>query len=76
MPKGPKVIGVLTEPPAPTWWRANRHRVFLILGLLAGYYLATHTGNAPAQQPHTPRPAHTAPTTPGPHSTHTPLSTA
>ncbi|MFF7954048.1 hypothetical protein [Streptomyces griseorubiginosus] len=77
MPKSPRVIGVLTEPPTPTWWRANRHKVLLILGLLAGYYVGTHFSDAPAHQPSTPRPGHTAPTTPGPlHSTHTFLGTA
>ncbi|MEU0032097.1 hypothetical protein [Streptomyces sp. NPDC006335] len=75
MAKGPRVIGVLTEPQATTWWRANRHKVLLLLGLLAGYYIGTHLGDAPAQQPDSPRPGHTAPATTGPHSTHTPLGT-
>ncbi|MFJ6393941.1 hypothetical protein ACIQJT_40920 [Streptomyces sp. NPDC091972] len=76
MAKGPRVIGVLTEPQAPTWWRANRHKVLLILGLLAGYYIGTHLGDAPARQPDTPRPGHTTPATTGPHSTHTTRGTA
>ncbi|GAA2639498.1 hypothetical protein [Streptomyces spororaveus] len=57
MAKAPTVIGVLTEPPAPTWWKVNRHKVFGIGGLLIGSHLA----GAPEQQPGTPRPAHTAP---------------
>ncbi|MFC8238761.1 hypothetical protein [Streptomyces sp. NPDC056663] len=43
MAKAPAVIGVLTEPAPPTWWKANRHKVFLVLGLIGGFYLGTHT---------------------------------
>ncbi|GAB2896909.1 hypothetical protein GCM10027074_75390 [Streptomyces deserti] len=69
MAKAPTVIGVLTEPPAPTWWKTNRHRCFLAAGVLLGYLIGTHTGGAPTQQPDTPRPGHTAPATPGQHRT-------
>ncbi|MDU9001675.1 hypothetical protein [Streptomyces mirabilis] len=56
MAKGPAVIGVLTEPPQPTWWRANRHKVLLVVGLLVGYWIGTHLHGAPAPQPDTPSP--------------------
>ncbi|MFE2384397.1 hypothetical protein [Streptomyces misionensis] len=72
MAKAPTVIGVLTEPPAPTWWKANRHKVFAVSGLLIGYLIGTHLHGAP-QQPATPWPGHTtpAPATPGEHPTRT-----
>ncbi|MER6377162.1 hypothetical protein ABT255_54910 [Streptomyces mirabilis] len=54
MAKGPAVIGVLTEPPQPTWWKANRHKVLLVVGLLVGYWIGTHLHGAPAPQPDTP----------------------
>jgi hypothetical protein len=68
---------VLTEPPAPTWWKANRHKVFLSFGLLIGYLVGTHLHGAPAQSD-TPRPGHTtpAPATPSSHRTHTTLGIA
>ncbi|WP_327691351.1 hypothetical protein OG870_22770 [Streptomyces sp. NBC_00461] len=73
MAKAPTVIGVLTEPPAPTWWKANRHKVLAIAGLLIGLYIGTHQDGTP--QPETPRPGHSTPApaahTPGPSSTHT-----
>ncbi|MEU6285029.1 hypothetical protein [Streptomyces sp. NPDC047028] len=67
------VIGVLTEPTPPTWWRANRHKVYGVLGLLIGYLIGTNLHGADPQPQH-PRPSHTtpAPTTPGAHRTHTP----
>jgi len=58
--KGPKVIGVLTEPAAPSWWGANRHKVLLAAGLLLGYLIGTHTADAAPQQPQ-PQPSHTIP---------------
>ncbi|MFD9285713.1 hypothetical protein ACFWD7_52610 [Streptomyces mirabilis] len=72
MAKAPTVIGVLTEPPAPTWWKVNRHKVFGVTGLLIGYLVGTHLHSAP-QQPDQPRPGHTtpAPATPGENRTHT-----
>nr|WSW64524.1 hypothetical protein OG513_38965 [Streptomyces sp. NBC_00998] len=48
MAKAPTVIGVLTEPPAPTWWKVNRHKVFGISGLLIGYLIGTHLHGAPS----------------------------
>lgn len=51
MAKPPRVIGVLTEPAPPTWWRANRHKVLFIAGVLLGLYLCHHS-NAAAQDPH------------------------
>ncbi|EGX54597.1 hypothetical protein SZN_37101, partial [Streptomyces zinciresistens K42] len=32
---------MLTEPPAPTWWKVNRHKVFGVTGLLIGYLVGT-----------------------------------
>ncbi|MCX4546480.1 hypothetical protein [Streptomyces sp. NBC_01565] len=65
------VIGVLTEPTPPTWWKANRHKVYGIGGLLLGYLIGSHLQGTPAQQPQNPRPNHStpAPTTPSPHRT-------
>lgn len=78
MAKAPKVIGVVTEPTPASWWKANRHKVYLAAGLLLGYLLCSHTGgDAHPQQP-TPRPQHTAPATPTPGapSTYTALGLA
>ncbi|MFE5560287.1 hypothetical protein [Streptomyces sp. NPDC056544] len=61
MAKPPTVIGVLTEPPAPTWWKTNRHKVFGASGLLIGYLIGTHLHGAPQQ----PAPATPAPVTTG-----------
>ncbi|WP_143065995.1 hypothetical protein [Streptomyces sp. CC53] len=65
------VIGVLTEPTPPSWWQANRHKVYLVTGLICGYLIGSHTQPVPDPQQH-PHPGHTtpAPTTP---STHTAL---
>ncbi|MFJ5899744.1 hypothetical protein ACIQFZ_30795 [Streptomyces sp. NPDC093064] len=62
----------MTEPPTPTWWVLNRHKVFGIGGLLIGYLAGTHLHDAP-QQPDQPQPGHTtpAPATPGEHPTPT-----
>ncbi|MDX2565028.1 hypothetical protein PV371_35990 [Streptomyces sp. TX20-6-3] len=60
MANAPTVIGVLTEPPAPTWWKANRHKVFGIGRLLIGYLIGTHLHGAPPDQSETPRPGRTA----------------
>lgn len=67
MAKAPTLIGVLTEVPAPTWWRANRHKVLATAGLLIGLYVGTHQDGTqpPSQAPH---PGHS---TPGPSGTHT-----
>ncbi|MEU3400669.1 hypothetical protein [Streptomyces filamentosus] len=72
MAKAPTVIGVLTEPPAPTWWKANRHQVYGVVGLLIGYLIGIHLAGAP-QQPDQPRPARTtpAPASSGEHPTRT-----
>ncbi|MGP3978957.1 hypothetical protein ACTWQF_34080 [Streptomyces sp. 8N114] len=64
MAKPPRVIGVLTEPARPTWWRAHRHKVLFVAGLFLGYQLAIAAGAAPAEQP--PRPGHTTPALQGP----------
>ncbi|MFE0790415.1 hypothetical protein [Streptomyces mutabilis] len=55
------VIGVLREPTPPTWWQANRHKVFGVTGLVAGYLLGSHFGGTADQQPHHPRPGHSTP---------------
>jgi hypothetical protein len=65
----PPVLGILTAPPEPTWWKANRHKVLLVAGLIAGFWLATHL--RAAAHPHCPAgpassPATTAPTTTAP----------
>jgi hypothetical protein len=49
---------VLTEPPQPTWWKINRHKVLLVVGLLVGYWIGFHLHGAPASQPDTPSPGH------------------
>lgn len=77
MSKPPTVIGVLTEPPAPSWWKANRHKVYLTAGLLIGYWIGTHLHAAPPQQDEDkPRPKHAAPATPGTYSTRQDLGLA
>lgn len=63
MAKGPAVIGVLTEPARPTWWRANRHIVLLILGLIVGFHLASPDSDATPKHPK-PSPASTTRVTP------------
>ncbi|MFJ8926498.1 hypothetical protein ACIRLA_07990 [Streptomyces sp. NPDC102364] len=63
MAKGPAVIGVLTEPARPTWWKANRHIVLLILGLIVGFHLASPDSDAKTHHPK-PSPASTVPATP------------
>ncbi|MFI6661942.1 hypothetical protein ACIBL8_41245 [Streptomyces sp. NPDC050523] len=63
MAKPPTFIGVLTEVPAPTWWKANRHKVLAIGGLLIGLYLGTHQDGTQPSRP--------GDTTPSPSSTHT-----
>ncbi|MFI1660489.1 hypothetical protein ACH4ZU_37115 [Streptomyces sp. NPDC020472] len=45
---------MLTEPPAPTWRKVNRHKIFGIDGLLIGYLIGTHLAGAPEQQPASP----------------------
>ena len=76
MAKAPKVIGVLTEPPAPTWWKANRHWCYLAAGVLIGYLMWARPDGTPPQQPDVPRPGHTTPATPGQHRTHPTLGLA
>ncbi|MER5886960.1 hypothetical protein ABT160_24315 [Streptomyces sp. NPDC001941] len=71
MTQAPKVIGVLTEPAPASWWRRNRHRVYLALGLWAGWQLCTHLPGQAATP--TPRPAYNGPATPGPDSSVKPL---
>ncbi|MGG2464853.1 hypothetical protein ACO0M4_34720 [Streptomyces sp. RGM 3693] len=62
------VLGVLTEPARPTGWKANRHKVLLVLGLLVGYWIGTHVhGTVPQQQ--APQPVSTAPA-PAAHDPH------
>ncbi|MFF3975077.1 hypothetical protein ACFYZ6_35220 [Streptomyces rubiginosohelvolus] len=56
------VIGVLTEPTPPSWWKANRHKVFGIVGLLLGFLLCQQiSGGLHERQPQHPRPSHSAP---------------
>ncbi|MGW2050792.1 hypothetical protein ACWCPF_37310 [Streptomyces sp. NPDC001858] len=63
MAKAPAVIGVLTEPAPPSWWKADRHKVFLVLGLIGGFCIGTHSSDA-ATKTDPPWPAHTAPADP------------
>ncbi|WP_159048587.1 hypothetical protein [Streptomyces sp. NRRL F-4489] len=67
------MLGVVTEPAPPGWWKANRHKFFGIAGLLTGYWIGTHLHGAPDQRPPGPRPAHSAPASTAPgadHGTH------
>ncbi|MFH9821367.1 hypothetical protein [Streptomyces sp. NPDC017230] len=61
------VIGVLREPTPPTWWQANRHKVFGVGGLAIGYMIGSHFSGVADQQPQHPRPGHSTPaqSTPG-----------
>ncbi|AIS02455.1 hypothetical protein [Streptomyces glaucescens] len=43
------VIGVLREPSPPTWWQANRHKVYGTAGLLIGYMIGSHFPGATDQ---------------------------
>lgn len=36
---------------SPSWWKQNRHRVYAVAGLLAGFWLAGHQGPAPEPSP-------------------------
>lgn len=71
MAKGTRVIGVITEPAPPTWWKANRHRVCLAFGLWAGWQLcANFNGHAAVPES---QPAYTGPAVPGPDASVQPL---
>ncbi|UDM05571.1 hypothetical protein [Streptomyces longhuiensis] len=70
MAQQPKVMGVLIEPPPPTWWKANRHKVLAVAGLVLGYLIATHLQGAPDQQTR-PHPGHSTPAPTTPHATRT-----
>ncbi|MET9141999.1 hypothetical protein [Streptomyces parvulus] len=61
------VIGVLREPTPPTWWQANRHKVFGVCGLLIGYMIGSNYPGAADPHPQPPRPGHSTPvpSTPG-----------
>ncbi|MGW3746642.1 hypothetical protein ACWD62_40490 [Streptomyces sp. NPDC005146] len=72
MAKAPAVIGVLTEPAPPTWWKRNRHRIALAFGLWAGWQLCANVSGH-AASPDQPRPAYTSPATPSADSTVKPL---
>ncbi|MFF3247385.1 hypothetical protein ACFYWY_27525 [Streptomyces sp. NPDC002870] len=63
MAKTPRVIGVLSEPAEPSWWKRHRHVVLLIAGLFLGYQLSTSASDAHVEPD--PKPSHTAPSTPG-----------
>lgn len=65
-PAPPTVLGVLTTPPPSSWWKTHRHLVLLGLGLVAGFWLAVHTGAAaiPASCP-APAPKSSATARPG-----------
>ncbi|MET9483639.1 hypothetical protein [Streptomyces sp. NPDC006638] len=52
----PAVIGVLTEPAPPTWWKAHRHQVALIAGILLGWQLCGVSSGADHGQPGPARP--------------------
>jgi hypothetical protein len=67
----PAVIGILTEPAPPTWWKAHRHQVLLIVGVFVGWQIAGATHGAPDHGQHGPtRPAHSS--TPSASSTTSP----
>ncbi|NED07581.1 hypothetical protein G3I55_38790 [Streptomyces sp. SID6648] len=60
--KPPAVIGVLTEPAPPTWWRAHRHQVLLVVGIFLGWQLCGASSGAADHDQHGP----TAPPTASP----------
>ncbi|MFB7076504.1 hypothetical protein [Streptomyces sp. NPDC056308] len=45
-------------PPKPSWWQAHRHQVLSTAALVGGFYIGSHSTDAPAAD--TP-PPHTAP---------------
>ncbi|WP_331722617.1 hypothetical protein [Streptomyces sp. NBC_00122] len=56
------VIGVLTEPAPPTWWKAHRHQVALIAGIFLGWQLCGVSTGAADHDPQGPiSPAHSTP---------------
>ncbi|MEU5689895.1 hypothetical protein [Streptomyces venezuelae] len=68
--KPPAVIGVLTEPAPPTWWRAHRHQVLLIVGIFLGWQLCGASSGAADHDQHGPdRPAHSVTPTATPSTT-------
>ncbi|WP_394427196.1 hypothetical protein [Streptomyces sp. SGAir0957] len=67
----PKVIGVLTTPAPPTWWRAHRHQVLGTLGLIVGFWAGMHLTGDTDQPTRQPLPGHSSPppaTPSGPHT--------
>ncbi|MFD3567420.1 hypothetical protein [Streptomyces sp. NPDC058667] len=67
MAKGPAVIGVLTQPAPPTWWKAHRHQVFGAFGLIAGFYIGLHSTGSDAAPANTPaHPVHISTASPSP----------
>ncbi|WP_035799508.1 hypothetical protein [Kitasatospora mediocidica] len=33
---------------SPSWWKQNRHKVLVVVGLLAGFWLGSHQAATPA----------------------------
>ncbi len=59
MAKPPAVIGILTAPTPASWWRRNRHIVFLCVGLFLGYQLCGTSEAAHSPDRPEPKPSHT-----------------
>ncbi|MFF3343186.1 hypothetical protein [Streptomyces flavidovirens] len=59
MAKPPAVIGILTEPIRASWWKGNRHIVFLCAGLFLGYQLCGTSEAAHSPEHPKPKPTHT-----------------
>lgn len=56
----PKKIAELYEPAEPGWWRLNKHRVFLIAGLIVGGWLGAQGEDPPEGSTPKPRPSESA----------------
>lgn len=58
MPKPPKTEYVITRPPAASWWKKNRHKILLALGLVVGIWIGQHSMGAVHADAPQPAPSH------------------
>ncbi|QNP67974.1 hypothetical protein [Streptomyces genisteinicus] len=51
----------MTEPTPPSWWKANRHKIYFVTGVVCGWLLCANLGPLNTPQDGEPRPGHTTP---------------